>query len=89
MIKSEPVARQAERTAHRYPRDVERAVATGFEPVSAALALDAFGGERPVQESVNAGVDVGEVVEDAVYGRRDRHLHAESAGELARRLSFR
>ncbi len=38
MIKSELVARLAERNPHLYLRDVERVVATVFEQVAAALA---------------------------------------------------
>ena len=38
MIKSELIARLAERNPHLYQRDVERIVSTVFEEISAALA---------------------------------------------------
>ena len=87
MIKSELVARLAERNPHLYYRDVERVVSTVFEQVSAALArgerveLRGFGSfsvrqrEARVGRNPATGEHVDVVAKAIPYFRTGRQLH--------------
>ena len=87
MIKSELVARLAERNPHLYLRDVELAVSTVFEEVAAALArgerveIRGFGSFTVRRRGARVGRNpaTGERVEVAAkaipYFRTGRQLH--------------